>query len=76
MPRELSGYRDEIEHIISVLGDKGFYSTSEIALLDYGPAPDPQTHKANLRSVRIRYGIDARNRGLTRSALARKRAAM
>lgn len=76
MPREIDGYRDEIAHIISVLGDKGFYSTAEIALLDYGPTDDPVLHAKHMRSTRSRYSIDSSNRGMTRAALARKRASM
>lgn len=74
MPRELDGYRDEMESIISVLGRKGFYTTAEIALLDFGEAPDAKTRAANLRAVRRRYGIQ--NRGLTIAALAKKRVSL
>lgn len=71
MSRELEGYRAEMAYIIERLGNKGFFSTAEIAELDFGPAPDPKVKKAQLRTVRNRYGIT--DRGLTISALARKR---
>lgn len=71
MSRELEGYRDEMEFIIKTLGYKGFYTTTEIAELDYGPAPDAKTRAKNQRSTRARYNIQ--NGGLTISALARKR---
>ena len=71
MSRELEGYRAEMAYIIARLGHKGFYSTAEIAELDFGPAPDAKTKKAHLRAVRSRYGIT--DRGLTITALARKR---
>ena len=74
MSRELEGYRDEMAFIIERLGYKGFYSTAEIAELDFGPAPDAKTRKANQRTVRARYNIT--ESGLTISSLARKRVLM
>lgn len=72
MAKELPGYRDELEYIISRLGNKGWYTTDEISRLDCGEAEDPKTQKKNLRTVRARYQIT--DGGLTPAALARKRA--
>lgn len=72
MPRELTGYRDEVAYIISVLGNKGWYSTAEIAKLDYGEAENQRERRSHMESVRNRYKIT--DGGLTQCALARKRA--
>lgn len=74
MSRELEGYRAEMAYIIERLGHKGFYSTAEIAELDFGPAPDPKAKKAQLRTVRSRYNIT--EGGLTISTLARRRVSL
>lgn len=74
MPRELDGYRDELEYISSVLGRKGFYTTYEISVLDCGEPASRSDYFNNLRKVRNRYGIT--DRGLTASQLARKRCSL
>ncbi len=74
MARELENLRMEMEYIIERLGNKGFYSTQEIAELDYDGEYLRKSRQAALRATRRRYGIT--ERGLPMAALARKRARM
>lgn len=72
MSKELENYRIEMEYIIERLGNKGFYSTTEIAALDYDGDYLRDNRQTALRATRKRYGIT--ERGLPMAALARKRA--
>lgn len=72
--REKDRFREELAFITERLGRKGFYSTREIAFLDYGEPADKKEMLKTMRTVRNRYGITAG--GMTAVQLAHKRADM
>lgn len=72
--REKDGFREELAFITERLGKKGFYSTREIAFLDYGELGDKKDAYVKMRAVRNRYGIT--EGGMTAVQLAHKRAEM